>query len=62
VLINLIVAVVLTVIFRAAKVPQGADETLPHQYTADPGEAAVPAPAGVGVTGSFHDQTNRNPH
>jgi solute:Na+ symporter, SSS family len=43
-LINLIVAVVLTVIFRAAKVPPG-DETRPHQYTADPGEAAVPAPA-----------------
>jgi hypothetical protein len=39
--------VVLTVIFRAAKVPPGADETRPHRYTADPGEAAVPAPAGA---------------
>jgi hypothetical protein len=48
VIINLIAAVVLTVIFRAAKVPQGGDETLPHQYTADPGEAAGPAPASVG--------------
>ena len=45
VLLNIIIAVILTVILRAAKVPQGADETLPHQYTADP--AAAPAHAGV---------------
>ena len=49
VIINLIIAVILTVIFRAAKVPQGADETLPHQYTADPAELPAPAPAGVGI-------------
>ena len=49
VLINLVIAVILTVIFRAAKVPQGADETLPHQYTADPAELPAPAPAGVGL-------------
>ena len=49
VLINLVVSVVLTLIFRAAKVPQGADETLPHQYTMDPAEAAVPARASAGV-------------
>jgi hypothetical protein len=36
-------------IFRAAKVPQGADETLPHQYTADPGEVRAPAAAGIGA-------------
>ena len=47
VLINVIIAVILTVILRAAKVPQGADETLPHQYTADPADAPVPARAGV---------------
>jgi hypothetical protein len=41
--------VILTVVFRAAKVPQGADETLPHQYTADPAELPAPAPAGVGL-------------
>jgi solute:Na+ symporter, SSS family len=49
VIINLIIAVILTVVFRAAKVPQGADETLPHQYTADPADVPVPAPAGVGL-------------
>ena len=57
VIINLIIAVVLTVIFRAAKVPQGADETLPHQYTADPADVAVPTPAsiGLGATGAAGD-------
>jgi solute:Na+ symporter, SSS family len=49
VIINLIIAVILTVIFRAAKVPQGADETLPHQYTADPADLAAPTPAGIGL-------------
>ena len=49
-IINLVVAVVLTVVFRAAKVPQGADETLPHQYIADPGGVSVPAPVGVGLS------------
>jgi SSS family solute:Na+ symporter len=48
-LINVVIAVILTLIFRAAKVPQGADETLPHQYTADPAEAPAAAPAGVGA-------------
>jgi solute:Na+ symporter, SSS family len=47
VLINVIIAVILTVILRAAKVPQGADETLPHQYTADPDMVRAPAVAGV---------------
>jgi SSS family solute:Na+ symporter len=49
-LINVVIAVILTLIFRAAKVPQGADETLPHQYTADPAEAPTAAPAGVGAS------------
>jgi len=47
VIINLVVAVVLTPVLRAAKVPEGTDETLPHQYTADPEEAPARAPAGV---------------
>ncbi len=53
-LVNLVIAVVLTVVFQAAKVPQGADETLPHQYNA---EAAVPASLGVGIgaTGAARD-------
>ncbi|MGH3171749.1 MAG: hypothetical protein ACRDN0_38550, partial [Trebonia sp.] len=45
--LNLVVAVVLTLILRATRVPAGVDETLPHEYTADPEEAPAPAPAGV---------------
>ena len=47
--INLVVSVVLTLIFRAVELPAGTDETLPAQYTADPADgaaAAVPAAAG----------------
>ena len=55
VLINLVIAVVLTVIFRAAKVPQGADETLPHQYIAEVADVPVPTPASVGATGAAGD-------
>jgi SSS family solute:Na+ symporter len=49
-LINVVIAVILTLIFRAVKVPQGADETLPHQYTMDPAEAPAAAPAGIGAS------------
>ena len=48
IIINIVIAVVLTPILRAARVPEGADETLPHQYTADPEQAPAPVPAGVG--------------
>ncbi len=48
VILNLVVAVVLTLVLKAAQVPEGADETLPHQYTADPADAPAPVPAGVG--------------
>jgi solute:Na+ symporter, SSS family len=47
--INAVLAVVLTVVLKAAKAPEGADETLPHQYTADPEQAPAPVPAGVGL-------------
>jgi SSS family solute:Na+ symporter len=47
VILNLVVAVVLTVVLKAARVPEGADETLPHHYTADPEEAPAPVPATV---------------
>ncbi len=47
VIINLVIAVVLTLVLKAAKVPEGTDETLPHQYTADPEDAPARAPAGV---------------
>ena len=34
VILNLVVTVVATLILRAVRAPEGADETLPHQYTA----------------------------
>ena len=49
IIINTVIAVVLTPILRAARVPEGADETLPHQYTADPGQAPAPVPAEWGA-------------
>jgi solute:Na+ symporter, SSS family len=48
-IVNLAISVILTLVFKAARVPAGADETLPHQYTADPAEAPAPAPATVGL-------------
>jgi solute:Na+ symporter, SSS family len=49
IIINTVIAVVLTPILRAARVPEGADETLPHQYTADPEQAPAPVPAELGA-------------
>ena len=49
VILNLVVTVVMTLVLKAAKAPAGADETLPHQYTADPAPAPVPTPAGVSL-------------
>jgi SSS family solute:Na+ symporter len=43
-IINLVIAVVLTLIFRAFRLPAGADETQPGHYTADP-ETGPLAPA-----------------
>ena len=48
-IINAVIAIVLTLILKAFKVPEGADETLPHQYTADPPDTPAVAPAGVGA-------------
>jgi SSS family solute:Na+ symporter len=50
VLINIAISVVLSVILNAVKVPSGTDETLPHQYTADPEDEPAPVPAGIGAT------------
>jgi SSS family solute:Na+ symporter len=49
VVLNLVITVVLTLVLRAARVPQGPDETLPHEYTADPDQKPAPAPAAVGA-------------
>ena len=48
-ILNLAISVILTLVFKAARVPAGADDTLPSQYTADPAEAPAPAPAPVGI-------------
>ena len=48
-ILNVAIVVILTLIFKAARVPEGADETLPQQYTADPAEAPAPTPAAVGL-------------
>ncbi|HWG61561.1 MAG TPA: sodium:solute symporter [Streptosporangiaceae bacterium] len=48
--INLVIAVVFTLVFRAVRLPAGTDETLPESYVADPeAGAAVPVPVGAGV-------------
>jgi solute:Na+ symporter, SSS family len=48
--INLVVSVVLTLVFNATKLPAGADETRPAQYTADPVDIEpIAVPAGVGA-------------
>jgi len=47
VILNLVIAVLLTLALRVLKVPAGTDETRPEEYTADPGRAPAPAPAGV---------------
>jgi SSS family solute:Na+ symporter len=41
--INLVVAVVLTAVFRLARLPEGADETAPANYVADPETAPAVA-------------------
>ncbi len=40
--INLVVTIVLTAVFRAARLPAGADETEPSSYLADPETAPAP--------------------
>jgi len=45
--INVVLSVVLTLVFKAVRAPEGADETLPHQYRADPSDTPAPVPAGA---------------
>ena len=60
--LNLVIAAVGTVVFRALRLPDGADETLPQQFTADPepaistqvpATASVPAEGGPGSAGDL---------
>jgi SSS family solute:Na+ symporter len=55
--INLVVSVVLTLIFRALRLPEGADETAPAHYTADPPDGArVRIPAATQVRSDLGTQ------
>jgi solute:Na+ symporter, SSS family len=50
--LNVVIAIILTLIFRAVRLPGGSDETLPHQYLANPASgpaAQVPAAAAAGA-------------
>jgi hypothetical protein len=50
-------------IFKAARVSWGADETQPGQYTAEPVQAPAPAGAGPGAAGAARDLPRpRRPH
>jgi SSS family solute:Na+ symporter len=61
IILNIAVSVILTLVFKATRVPEGADETLPHQYTADPAQAPAPARAavGIGTAGAAGDLSGR---
>jgi SSS family solute:Na+ symporter len=51
-IMNLIIAALLTLLFNALKVPVGVDETQPGQYVADPEpETAAPIPVIAGAAG-----------
>ncbi len=51
-ILNLIIAALLTLLFNALKVPGGADETQPEQFVADPEpETAAPIPVIAGAAG-----------
>ena len=52
-IINLVVAVVLTVVFRLARLPDGSDETVRAHYLAGAGEAAAgPEPVPAATSGA----------
>jgi solute:Na+ symporter, SSS family len=48
-ILNVAIVVILSLVFRAVRLPEGADETLPQQYTADPADGQAPAPAAAGL-------------
>jgi solute:Na+ symporter, SSS family len=48
-ILNLAISVILTLVFKAVRVPAGTDETRPQEYTADPAETPAPTPAAVGL-------------
>jgi solute:Na+ symporter, SSS family len=56
-ILNVVIVVILTLVFKAVRLPEGTDETLPQQYTADPADGPAPAPAAAGLraTGAAGD-------
>ena len=61
IILNIAVAVILTLILKAARVPEGTDETQPRQYTADPVDAQIPTPAGPGTASAQRPITTTAP-
>jgi solute:Na+ symporter, SSS family len=49
-ILNLAIAVIVTLVLRAFRVPEGADETVPHEFTADP--EPIPAASAAPVAGA----------
>jgi SSS family solute:Na+ symporter len=58
-IINLVVSVVFTFVFHAARLPEGPDETSAADYSADPGEA--PAGPAADGSGSGRHRVQRQP-
>ncbi|MEI5519977.1 sodium:solute symporter family protein [Streptomyces brasiliscabiei] len=52
--LNVVVTVVLTFVLRAAKAPDGIDETSPEDYTADAGDAGVQVELPPATAGTSH--------
>jgi SSS family solute:Na+ symporter len=52
--LNVAVTVVLTFVLRAAKAPEGIDETKPSDYTADAGDAGVQVELPPATAGASH--------
>ncbi|WP_326577656.1 sodium:solute symporter family protein [Streptomyces sp. NBC_00487] len=52
--LNVVVTVVLTFVLRAAKAPDGIDETKPEDYTADAGDAGVQVELPPATAGTSH--------
>ncbi|MFH8610558.1 monocarboxylate uptake permease MctP [Streptomyces sp. NPDC018029] len=52
--LNAVVTVVLTLVLKAMKAPEGTDETAPGDYTADAGDRDVAVPLPAAATGAAH--------
>lgn len=53
-MLNVVVTVVLTFVLKAAKAPEGIDETKPEDYTADAGDPGVQVELPPATAGTSH--------